>query len=977
MTDLTQEYTDRLTYQKHGLPDGFTLQRGDDGMVRYAAPPSLAGQYLVKPDASGDIVTPDAASAIDSVVNYIADIGQGFLQGAARGAHEFNKILPGAPAIEAMGGAAFDAMGIDSTINPPTTIPGQLASGLGQALPGMIPAMRALKMAGYGPAVADIVGGIIGDFATSGKTEADGIAEMIAMIPGDKAQEISQIVSDFVTSDNATIQDLNSRLVGALPGAVLGPLVNGLGSLVAMAKNSGAAQDIVTMISSRWAEGKSPVPVGMSIEEAPLVLPRGSNAPTENEIALAQNSAEMPGDAQNAIDAISRVRGAYPTGASKDRFAPIEVTGGKFKTEKGSRVFEPKVKEQAYNFHIPPEGKTVEQWQSKLAKDMAKDVQSVVERAKAGDRAAKSILSEARWYRDMRTRLRQEFGGLGDVFADLLGTTSAQTNVRDNFKNSIEILKSFTRGDFDAEIAAWQAREASGETMNPTVLQQMHKREEFPLITNAAGRLFNANSPASMKALLDTFRDIKTGSAPKTPNFTGNLIGYSNNATVDVWAARYLRNKAGLPYIPPPAEKAVAGTHLTGSTIDDPNIGSEFGFGQKVFQEAVDKINKAGLVKGYDPSIGDMGADDLQAVVWFLEKEKWTNNGWTNKAGEGGSLDYEASLAGAADPARVEELRAQARASFKEPARRKSELDDEYSQRVDDAFSEHVARTANADGFVQDAAAPVDRTILGVSAERPGKTPSNYEQAEMAAEFDDVLRGDDTVTAYKITNTYGNFAGVNERSLDAEIITRQGFNPQPLKDRLVQTGIEKDQDAVFISKVVTNPAPGQKVNPGMELYFTKKQQAAFAEDMAARLRERGIDGFTFITDARQADRINVQARAQDGSDTAGITGLRVQYIPEFDGGGSPQRAQEMEDIFFDIAEEYAQRGDISAANVVHYSTEVFKHPDASRVGWIIGGKTYDQARGNASATGKAPTTRQQGSANAPRPNSNAGAGADQ
>jgi hypothetical protein len=267
MTDLTQEYTDRLTYQKHGLPDGFTLQRGDDGMVRYAAPPSLAGQYLVKPDASGDIVTPDAASAIDSAVNYIADMGQGLLHGASRGAHEINRMIPGAPAIEAMGGAAFDAMGIDSTIDPPTTLPGQLASGLGQALPGMIPAMRALKMAGYGPAVADIVGGIIGDFATSGKTEADGIAEMIAMIPGDKAQEISQIVSDFVTSDNATIQDLNSRLVGALPGAVLGPLVNGLGSLVVMAKNSGAAQDIVTMISSRWAEGKSPVPVGMSIED--------------------------------------------------------------------------------------------------------------------------------------------------------------------------------------------------------------------------------------------------------------------------------------------------------------------------------------------------------------------------------------------------------------------------------------------------------------------------------------------------------------------------------------------------------------------------------------------------------------------------------------------------------------------------------------------------------------------------------------
>ena len=330
---------------------------------------------------------------------------------------------------------------------------------------------------------------------------------------------------------------------GDIADMAIGPaiaLLNaaGLRAPVQALLKSDPVQSMLQEGAERWAQGKSPVPMGMSIEEAPLVLPRGSNAPTENEIALAQNLAEMPGDAQNAIDAISRVRGAYPTGASKDRFAPIEVSGGKFKTEKGSRVFEPKVKEQAYNFHIPPDGKTVEQWQSKLAKDMAKDVKSVVERAKAGDRAAKSILSEARWYRDMRTRLRQEFGGLGDVFADLLGTTSAQTNVRDNFKNSIEILKSFTRGDFDAEIAAWQAREASGETMNPTVLQQMHKRGEFPLITNAAGRLFNANSPASMKALLDTFRDIKAGSAPKTPNFTGNLIGYSNNAILIVTGKR-------------------------------------------------------------------------------------------------------------------------------------------------------------------------------------------------------------------------------------------------------------------------------------------------------------------------------------------------------------------------------------------------------------------------------------------------------
>jgi hypothetical protein len=63
------------------------------------------------------------------------------------------------------------------------------------------------------------------------------------------------------------------------------------------------------------------------------------------------------------------------------------------------------------------------------------------------------------------------------------------------------------------------------------------------------------------------------------------------------------------------------------------------------------------MVKSVDPEIGDLGPDDLQAVAWFIEKEKWTNNGWTTKAGEGGSLDYEMAFAGAPDQEAVRVLR--------------------------------------------------------------------------------------------------------------------------------------------------------------------------------------------------------------------------------------------------------------------------------------------------------------------------------
>ena len=108
-----------------------------------------------------------------------------------------------------------------------------------------------------------------------------------------------------------------------------------------------------------------------------------------------------------------------------------------------------------------------------------------------------------------------------------------------------------------------------------------------------------------------------------------------------------------MPRIPPPAEKAVAGKHLTGSTLEEPIIGGEFGFGQKVFAEAAKQINKSGIIKNVDPNLGDLGADDLQAVIWFLEKEKWTKNGWTSKGGEGGSLDFESDFGGSPDRARV------------------------------------------------------------------------------------------------------------------------------------------------------------------------------------------------------------------------------------------------------------------------------------------------------------------------------------
>ena len=549
---------------------------------------------------------------------------------------------------------------------------------------------------------------------------------------------------------------------------------------------------------------------------------------------------------------------------------------------------------------------------------MVTDVNGVLERAKGGDQAAIDIINQANWYRSMRSRLRREFGGLSEVFADIIGATSAMTNVQQNYENAVEVLRMFVRGDFDKQIEMYKKVAAEGGNLSSTRLTALAKDKtvDFDLIRNAAGKLFGNNSPAATTALLDMFRQIKPGKAPKTINFTGNLIGFGNEATIDVWAARYLRDAAGLPRIPPPAEKAVAGKHLTKSTFENPQIGSEFGFGQEVFSDAANILNTEGNIKAFNPNIGDMGADDLQAVVWFLEKEKWTKNGWTTKAGEGGSLDFESVYGGSANPERVKELR--------------SIINSSASSEADKIKAADELKTL--EGSPQ-------RFTAGISRERPGEVPTNIQQAEFSAELIEPLKNDKTVIAYQANNTFGEYAGELERSLNFEVVTRTNFDPNPMTKGLVEAAKKYNQEAIFVSKVVPNGTPGAR--PGVEIYFQDRQNIDYAQAITTILKRLKLDGFTFITDARYQDRPDIMALSNEP--TAKLVGIRFQYIPEFDETFDPARAKEIfedkEDAYEVIIEGMSEIDGITFADVVSYDTKVYKRPD---VEWINGGITYDE-----------------------------------
>jgi len=616
---------------------------------------------------------------------------------------------------------------------------------------------------------------------------------------------------------------------------------------------------------------------------------------------------------------------AFKTNYNPDQgWAPVTILGAEFK----GNTAKVKTKKIPYGFQNPPEGMEPQQWQQQLSDGIVNEVETIVQRAEAGDQAALDILAQANWYRGMRDQLRSEFGGLGDVFADILGTTSAQTNVEQNFNNAVEILRKYSRGDYDAELAAYQKRVDAGERVDGKTLTAMHKAGEFPLITKDSGALFNTNSPSSMGALLDMFRTVKAGAAPKTPNFTGNLIGLTNEATVDVWAARMLRRLSGQDRIPPAAEQGVTGTHRVGSTLFEPKVGGEFGFGQEVFRDAANRVNQSGSVQRVNPDLGALGPDDLQAIAWFMEKERWAKNGWTTKSGEGGSLEYEMSLAGSQSPERVAELRREVNAGFKQPKQRKNETDSAYDLRVMDARTAFEGTRRAAQDELASLAAPLSRIQLGVAGERPNQPMSGYAQAELAAEFDDVVRDDPSVLTYNLANTYGSFMGDTERALNAEFIVRDNFDMQPLRTRLIEQGKAYDQDAVFLSRVVPDGTPNAR--PGVEIYFretiTPEQMAKVTE----RLREKGVDGFTYVTDMRFNDRINRQTRSGD-PETAGLTGLRFQYVPEFDDAFDPQNPTESynkaEDLFDSVVRDTIADGNVSDARLTYYDTEVYFRDD--------------------------------------------------
>jgi hypothetical protein len=315
-----------------------------------------------------------------------------------------------------------------------------------------------------------------------------------------------------------------------------------------------------------------------------------------------------------------------------------------------------------------------------LAYDVPKRAQDKINQAinsGAVDNVVKDIVKRTReylknpeiaagmgWYSRMRVKLVNALGESGrETLSQLLGATSARTPVRENFLQAMDAYEGIQTGRYEENRMAYidmlQLQESgtlkdsiisrdylskvqykindieekayslngsdkkslideakklqsliskNPDSWNPSDMAKIFIIATDMLPRRSNGKKFNANSLAVLKVVHGSWLDNRD--APKTPNFAGNLSGRTLQATIDVWAARFLRSvlyegKNKQWRIQPRAESAVSN--------------EDFALGQVLLQRAAKKLS--------------MNPDDLQAVLWFAEKDRWDKMGWTKKVG--------------------------------------------------------------------------------------------------------------------------------------------------------------------------------------------------------------------------------------------------------------------------------------------------------------------------------------------------------
>jgi hypothetical protein len=470
----------------------------------------------------------------------------------------------------------------------------------------------------------------------------------------------------------------------------------------------------------------------------------------------------------------------------QDKIKPIGIEELKQNKKTGEWMVKTEFKGIDYTFDRDTEGnffqRDTPEWEGRVEDMAEKGSEEILNLVNKGGKIANTIMEQKGWYREMTAYLRNVFGGMSDLMADFLGTFSPRTDMEHTWIYSMQALQKLIRGDYDELMAEFDAHIRDGGT--PEQWRDAGK----PMIMRPGAEegkeaLFGVNSIHGMVAMLDMWRRIDKGSSPKARNFTANLIGLSMKATIDMWAARFLQRMAHPNQrVPTTMEGGVAGEHMKNIELVDKG----FGLGQDVFDRMVEKL------KAKDPErFADLTSPDLQAVLWFVEKEIWEKEGWT-------------AVRGAANSARA---------------------------------------LAAAEG--------VRRFVAGVPNERKDSLVNVSHNMAQGLELQAELHKDEKVIGANVQDTHAIHNGERQRSFDAEWLAHAEYNPEKTVKDLARMAHTLDRDGTYISRIIHDD---DEVNPnatsGLTIFLKKQATPEDLKAFEAKLKKLGIDNAVLQVDPR-------------------------------------------------------------------------------------------------------------------------------
>lgn len=452
------------------------------------------------------------------------------------------------------------------------------------------------------------------------------------------------------------------------------------------------------------------------------------------------------------------------------------------------------------------------------------------------------------WYSRVNEYVQEKFGANSQVFFELLAVTSPQATPANNYKKAMEAASLYSQGKFD------RALEIYRELINPVIKQHAdgiitetqatnkirslsnHEKikQEIRKARGGSGTFGAGSNSGIIRVLHGNWLD--SSPALKTQQFYQNLSQRDHNATIDVWAARFMRRllydsvyKTGDPAGPKPPAQPIfwRRRQIQETGVSDP----DFLFSQKVFADFTSRYkDQLGL--------GDVTTEDVQALFWHLEKFHWDKMGYSTveSAKDLATLDTEVLAMEATERVIVGST---------------AYIGKESEQRIKAAVHRQVKKAMDRGATEQEISHIIDQTLRG-SVRMDQATKSLKESmTTLNPIISDVRIGE------------GVYMNETEPSIIASAVISKDTDVSPVVDQTIENAINNNQWSVFVSKTVDAGHPNAR--PYARIEFNQPVKGLVKTQIMNTMDQNGIYGYTF----------NYTKNGE-------IIGVEFQSIPEFD-----------------------------------------------------------------------------------------------